>query len=80
MHHRGCNPEINMEQTGEKLQDPHPVIRTLLRLKLSLIERFRVGERQFMLVWSALIGLSRTRERQRNPVRCAGVRVLGRFM
>jgi len=46
MHHRGCNPEINMEQTGEKLQDPHPVIRTLLRLKLSLIERFRVGERQ----------------------------------
>jgi hypothetical protein len=40
MHHRDCNPEINMDQTGEKLQDPHPLIRTLLRLKLSLSNVF----------------------------------------
>ncbi len=45
-----------MDQTGDQSQDPHGVIRRLLRLKLWLVDRFRIGERQFMLVWAALIG------------------------
>jgi len=45
-----------MDQTGDQSQDPHAVIRRLLRLKLWLVDRFRIGERQFMLVWAALIG------------------------
>jgi len=48
-----------MENTGESPQQQYPIalIRQLLRLKLWLVERFRIGERQFMLVWAALIGL-----------------------
>ena len=42
--------------TGEKQQDSRPAIRRLLRLKLWLVEHFRIGERQFMLAWAALIG------------------------
>jgi chloride channel protein, CIC family len=48
-----------MENTGESPKQHYPTIllRQLLRLKLWLVERFRIGERQFMLVWAALIGL-----------------------
>ena len=46
-----------MDQTGEQQQPSHPLIRAVLRLKLWLLDRFRIGERQFMLVWAALIGL-----------------------
>ena len=45
-----------MQQAGEQPQDLHPLIRRLLRLKLWLVERFRIGERQFMLVWAGVIG------------------------
>src|ERR1700736_1683740 len=47
-----------MENTGQSPQQQYPIalIRQLLRLKLWLVERFRIGERQFMLVWAALIG------------------------
>ncbi|MBV8378677.1 MAG: ClcB-like voltage-gated chloride channel protein [Verrucomicrobia bacterium] len=47
-----------MEKTGESPQQNNPWIlrRQLLRLKLWVLERFRIGDRQFMLVWSALIG------------------------
>jgi CIC family chloride channel protein len=34
-----------------------PLFEHLLKLKVWLIERFRIGERQFMLLWAALIGL-----------------------
>src|SRR5580700_570841 len=34
-----------------------PLFEHLLKLKVWLVERFRIGERQFMLVWAALIGL-----------------------
>jgi chloride channel protein, CIC family len=46
-----------MDPTGEQQQPSHPLIRLVLRLKLWLLDRFRFGERQFMLVWAALIGL-----------------------
>jgi chloride channel protein, CIC family len=46
-----------MQQAGEQPQDLHPLIRRLLRLKLWLVERFRIGERQFMLVWAGVIGV-----------------------
>ncbi|HEY2122630.1 MAG TPA: hypothetical protein VGH07_03470, partial [Chthoniobacterales bacterium] len=46
-----------MQQAGEQPQDLHPVIRRLLRLKLWLVERFRIGERQFMLVWAGVLGV-----------------------
>jgi CIC family chloride channel protein len=46
-----------MDKTGEQQQDPRPLIRRLLILKLWLVEHFRIGERQFMLGWAALIGL-----------------------
>jgi CIC family chloride channel protein len=47
-----------MDSTGEspKQQQRSSLLRQLLRLKLWLVERFRIGERQFMLVWAALIG------------------------
>jgi CIC family chloride channel protein len=47
-----------MENTGESTQQQYPsaLIRPILRLKLWVVERFRIGERQFMLVWAALIG------------------------
>jgi CIC family chloride channel protein len=36
---------------------PSPLFQLLLRCKVWLVERFRIGERQLMLVWAALIGL-----------------------
>src|ERR1700760_4573178 len=48
-----------MENAGESPPQNYPfdVLRQFLRLKLWVVERFRIGERQFMLVWAALIGL-----------------------
>jgi chloride channel protein, CIC family len=48
-----------MENTGESQpqQQRSALLRLFLRSKLWLLERFRIGERQFMLVWAALIGL-----------------------
>src|SRR5580693_10656920 len=62
---RGFCPEIptlspkgDMDSTGEspKQQQRSSLLRQLLRLKLWVVDRFRIGERQFMLVWAALIG------------------------
>jgi chloride channel protein, CIC family len=38
-------------------QYPSPLFQWLLKLKVWLVERFRVGERQLMLLWAALVGL-----------------------
>jgi chloride channel protein, CIC family len=47
-----------MENTGESPQQQSPsLLRQLLKLKLWLVEHLRIGERQFMLVWAALIGI-----------------------
>jgi CIC family chloride channel protein len=48
-----------MDNAGESQpqQNRSGLIRQLLRFKLWLVESFRIGERQFMLVWAALIGL-----------------------
>ncbi len=46
-----------MDQPGEQSQDPHPLLRGLLKLKIWVVDRFRIGDRQFMLGWAALIGL-----------------------
>jgi CIC family chloride channel protein len=48
-----------MENAGESppQQYPSDLLRQVLKLKLWVVERFRIGERQFMLVWAALIGL-----------------------
>src|ERR1700677_1492978 len=48
-----------MEKTGEPQpqQERSALLSQLLRLKLWLVEHFPIGERQFMLVWAALIGL-----------------------
>ena len=48
-----------MENAGESppQQYPSDLLRQFLKLKLWVVERFRIGERQFMLVWAALIGL-----------------------
>src|ERR1700722_5384861 len=47
-----------MDNAGESQpqQNRSGLIRQLLRFKLLLVESFRIGERQFMLVWAALIG------------------------
>ncbi len=47
-----------MDNTGEPQteQSISEFRRQLLKLKLWLVERFKIGERQFMLVWAALIG------------------------
>jgi CIC family chloride channel protein len=47
-----------MENTGESPPQRHPsdLLRQFLKLKLWVVDRFRIGERQFMLVWAALIG------------------------
>src|SRR6202048_2249244 len=52
------SPRGGMEKIGESQQQNNPwtLRRQLLRLTLWLVERFRIGERQFMLVWAALIG------------------------
>jgi len=36
---------------------PSPLFQWLLKLKVWLVERFRIGERQLMLLWAALVGL-----------------------
>jgi CIC family chloride channel protein len=48
-----------MENAGKSPQQQYPsdLLRQFLKLKLWVVERFRIGERQFMLVWAALIGL-----------------------
>jgi CIC family chloride channel protein len=48
-----------MDKDGEPKNGryPSPLFEQLLKLKVWLIERFRIGERQLMLVWAALIGL-----------------------
>ncbi|HZC36879.1 MAG TPA: chloride channel protein, partial [Chthoniobacterales bacterium] len=48
-----------MDHPGEHKPEryPSPLLQQLLKLKLWLVERFRIGERQLMLVWAALIGL-----------------------
>jgi CIC family chloride channel protein len=48
-----------MENAGKSppQQYPSDLLRQFLKLKLWVVERFRIGERQFMLVWAALIGL-----------------------
>src|SRR5260221_153695 len=47
-----------MDQREEHKPDqyPSPLFQWLLKLKVWLVERFRVGERQLMLLWAALIG------------------------
>src|SRR3982074_370495 len=48
-----------MDKNGEHTPERHlsPLFRRLLKLKVWLVDRFRIGERQMMLVWAALIGL-----------------------
>ena len=36
---------------------PSPLFQWLLKLKVWLVERFRIGERQLMLFWAPLVGL-----------------------
>jgi chloride channel protein, CIC family len=44
-------------QTEEKRQRLSPLLRSLLILKVWLIDKFRLGERQVTLVWAAVIGI-----------------------
>src|SRR5246500_129498 len=46
-----------MDRVGEQRRYPSPLFQLLLRFKVWLVERFRISERQLMLVWAALIGL-----------------------
>jgi CIC family chloride channel protein len=48
-----------MDLNGEHKHKRYPsaLFEQLLKLKVWLVERFRVGERQLMLFWAALIGL-----------------------
>src|SRR6201993_2078992 len=48
-----------MDKDGKHQHEryPSPLFEQLLRFKVWLVERFRIGERQFMLVWAALIGV-----------------------
>jgi CIC family chloride channel protein len=48
-----------MDQRGEHKPKRYlsPLFQQLLKLKVWLVERFRIGERQLMLFWAALIGL-----------------------
>ncbi len=48
-----------MDQPGEHKPKRYlsPLFQQLLKLKVWLVERFRIGERQLMLFWAALIGL-----------------------
>jgi chloride channel protein, CIC family len=47
-----------MEKTGENKpkQTLSPLLRQLLRLKVWLVERLRLTERQYTLIWAAVIG------------------------
>jgi chloride channel protein, CIC family len=44
-------------ETEEKRQRLSPLLRSLLILKVWLIDKFRLGERQVTLVWAAVIGI-----------------------
>ena len=48
-----------MDKVGEQHRQRYlsPLFQLLLRCKVWLVDRFRIGERQLMLVWAALIGL-----------------------
>ena len=46
-----------MDQNAEHRYYPSPLFQRLLKLKVWLVERFRIGERQMTLVWAVLIGL-----------------------
>ena len=48
-----------MDQTGEHKPERNasPLFQQLLKLKVWLVERFRIGERQLTLLWAVLIGL-----------------------
>src|SRR6266404_2481567 len=48
-----------MDQRGEHKPKRYlsPLFQQLLKLKVWLVKRFRIGERQLMLFWAALIGL-----------------------
>jgi len=48
-----------MDQPGEHKPKRYlsPLFQQLLKLKVWLVERFRIGERQLMLFWAGLIGL-----------------------
>src|SRR5258708_22357315 len=48
-----------MDHPGEHKPKPYlsPLFQQLLKLKVWLVDRFRIGERQLMLFWAALIGL-----------------------
>ncbi|HET9373461.1 MAG TPA: ClcB-like voltage-gated chloride channel protein, partial [Chthoniobacterales bacterium] len=48
-----------MDDPGEHKPERYPslLFQQLLKLKLWLVESFRIGERQLMLFWAALIGL-----------------------
>jgi chloride channel protein, CIC family len=48
-----------MEKTGENKpkQTLSPLLRQLLRLKVWLVERLRLTERQYTLIWAAVIGV-----------------------
>jgi chloride channel protein, CIC family len=50
---------VVMDEPGEHKPKRRlsPVFQQLLKLKVWLVERFRIGERQLMLFWAALIGL-----------------------
>ena len=50
---------VVMDEPGEHKPKRHlsPLFQQLLKLKVWLVERFRIGERQLMLFWAALIGL-----------------------
>ena len=51
--------EPGIDQPGEHKPKRRlsPLFQQLLKLKVWLVERFRIGERQLMLFWAALIGL-----------------------
>jgi chloride channel protein, CIC family len=48
---------MDLREEHKPEQYPSPLFQWLLKLKVWLVERFRVGERQFMLLWAALVGL-----------------------
>ena len=47
-----------MDNTGEPQTEQYDfrISPSVAEIKLWLVDRFRIGERQFMLVWAALIG------------------------
>ncbi|HSZ78668.1 MAG TPA: hypothetical protein VK775_14800, partial [Chthoniobacterales bacterium] len=47
-----------MDNTGKQPQQKYvsALLRQFLKVKLWLLDHFLIGERQFMLIWAALIG------------------------